>query len=124
MTDHIDNQVAEFAAEIEDLAILDVDQTHADVTALTAAVVNAATHDAAAVAVRAFYDSRDANPDYARSVILGAIVGVTLHVACTAPMVDVRGAEGLSARLVRVIYAVRGLGIAAPSGVFTFGGDR
>ncbi|KAA9133714.1 hypothetical protein [Microbacterium caowuchunii] len=114
MTHDIDSQVAAFATQLEDSpGLFDIDQIFADVSALLEQIVSAEDHQDAAVAIREFADARAHDDDYARAVILGTLSQLSMHMALAAPIGDLPGENGLLQRLLRVVYAVRGLGMGA-----------
>lgn len=110
MTD-IDGEVADFARQL-DAGVFDVAQIAADSQTLIAELVNATTDELAAVALREFIDARPDDVAYARAVALGALTQLGQYVVLFHDLSDFDGPQGILARLKRLAYAARGLGLA------------
>ncbi|WP_100811947.1 MULTISPECIES: hypothetical protein [unclassified Microbacterium] len=121
MTD-IDDQVAAFAAQLDDLAAVEPQQILNDVDRLSTAIITAPDWLMASAEIRETLDRFPDDEDYAHGVILGAIIRLTLHLTLTADLSTLPGEEGLLRRLQAVASACRGLGIHTPGGAVFFGG--
>lgn len=101
----IDEQVAAFAAELDGAGVTDMDQVAREVGALATAILDAPTHELAAVAIREWFDLHPDNRDYALTVATSATATLGAHVALSPP-VRLLGDDGLLRRVLRVSYAM------------------
>jgi len=107
----IDDQVAAFAAELDGTMVFDLQQIQKDTTTLAHAMIAATTHEAAAVELREFLDAHPEARDYARAVAVGALGMLGQYVVLFHDFSEFDGTDGALARLKRIAYAARGVGL-------------
>lgn len=105
----IDDEVAAFVRELSGASVLDLEVIASDVGNLLTGVIDAPTHEDAAVCLREFAVARPGQSDYVRAVIHGMLAQLALHMTILAPITDLVGDDGLLRRLLRLTYAVRGI---------------
>lgn len=117
----IDEQVAAFRDELATATTLDTGQLSRDVQHLAESIMNAPTHALASSAIHDVHEAHE--PDYARTVTVGALSAAATTALIRATSNNLDGPDGLLARLLQVSWTIRNLGITADSLTYFIPGE-